>query len=61
VKASGGPISFGFPAGTTFNVEYSTDLNVWTEIAAGVTGAYEDADAGRNGGAEGYYRGVGQP
>ena len=61
VKAGAGAISFDFPAGTTFNVEYSTDLDTWTEIAAGVTGAYEDADAGRNGSAAGYYRGVAQP
>ncbi|MGY8690585.1 MAG: hypothetical protein ACKVHP_22960, partial [Verrucomicrobiales bacterium] len=61
VKAGRGAISFGFPAGARFNVEYSTDLTGWTEIATGLTGNYEDADAGRNGGNVGFYRAVAQP
>ena len=61
VKNGGGAVSFGFPGGTTFAVEYSKDLTIWTEIATGVTGAYEDVDATRNGDAAGFYRGVVQP
>ncbi len=60
VKADGGvgAISFGFPVGTTFDVEYSTDLQTWTVIATDVTGNFEDGDAGRIGSSAGYYRGV---
>ena len=55
---NGGPISFSFPEGTTYDVEYSTDLENWEVIASDVTGMYEDSDAARNGAEEGYYRGV---
>ena len=58
VKASGTPIRFGFPAGTTFDVEYSADMQTWDVIASDASGAFEDADPGRNGETSGYYRGV---
>ncbi len=53
-------VGLSFPAGTTYTVQYSTDLVNWTDIAADVTGQYEDTDAGRVGAGEGYYRGVAQ-
>ena len=58
VKAGAGTISFDFPDGTTFDVEYSTDLEAWQVIANDVTGNFEDSNPGRNRAATGYYRGV---
>ncbi|MDB2327019.1 hypothetical protein N9V94_00485 [bacterium] len=60
VKAdgAGGAISFNFPAGTTYDVEFSTDLIEWSVIATGITGSYTEADADLNGAPSGYYRGV---
>ncbi len=50
-------ISLSFSAGTTFDVEYSEDLENWSVIATDVTGDYSDTDAARLGRASGYYRG----
>jgi hypothetical protein len=59
IKASaGGPINLGFPEGTAFDVEYSTDLQTWSVIASGVSGPYKDSDAGRTSAQGGYYRGL---
>ncbi|MDB4491546.1 hypothetical protein N9260_00830 [bacterium] len=58
LAGDGGSVSFSFPAGTTFDVEYSTDLVDWLVIAPDVSGDYTDSDAGRAGAASGYYRGV---
>ena len=58
VTKSAASLSLSFPEGTTYDVEYSTDLENWTVIASDVSGIFEDTDAGRNGGAEGFYRGV---
>ncbi len=58
VKAGAGAISFDLPEGTTFDVQYSADLEMWEVIAADMTGNFEDTDAARNGVATGYYRGV---
>jgi hypothetical protein len=54
----GSAISFSFPAGTTYDVQYSTNLIDWEVIDSDVTGDYTDSDAGRAGAASGYYRGV---
>ena len=54
----GGTISFSFPEGTTFDVEYSTDLNTWSVIATDVSGNYADSDADRAAAPAGYYRGI---
>lgn len=53
-----GAVSFDFPAGTAFDVDYSTDLQNWTVIATDVTGAFQDTDAARIAAPEGYYRGI---
>ena len=55
LQASG---AFGvtLPVGVTADVEYSTDLTVWDVIATGVTGAFEETDAGRMAVPAGYYR-----
>lgn len=58
VTKSAASVGLSFPAGTTFDVEYSTDLEVWTVIATDVTGDFEDTDAGRVSEAIGFYRGV---
>ncbi|MFT5406165.1 MAG: hypothetical protein ACI9DF_005023 [Verrucomicrobiales bacterium] len=58
VKASADAVSFDFPVGTTFDVEYSTNLQTWAVIASDVTGNFKETDASRNGIAAGYYRGV---
>ncbi len=49
-------VAFDIPEGQTLDIEYSTDLQDWSVIANGVTGIYEDTDAGRLGSVEGYYR-----
>lgn len=59
VKADAdGAVGFSFPAGTTFDVEYSIDLQTWTVIATDVTGDFQDTDVDRTAAPEGYYRGV---
>ncbi len=55
VKVGAGSVSFDFPVGTTFDVEYSTDLQTWRTIASDVSGNFQDPDANI---AAGYYRGV---
>ena len=54
----GNAIKFDLPAGTTFDVQYSTDLINWNVISSDVTGAYTDDDADRAAAPGGYYRGV---
>ena len=51
-------ISLLLPEGTTYDIEYSTDLQNWSNVATDVTRSYDDTDAGRTGNPEGYYRGV---
>lgn len=51
-----GAFGVTLPNGVTGDVEYSTDLTVWEVIATGVTGAFEETDAGRKAEPEGYYR-----
>lgn len=51
-------ISLSFPAGSTYDVEHSTDLQSWSVIASDITGPFEDTDAARAQGGGGYYRGV---
>ncbi len=46
------------PDGATYDIEYSLDLITWEPIASDVTGNYEDTDAARTGGSNGFYRGV---
>ena len=58
VTKDAGTVSFSFPAGVTFDVEYSRDLESWDVIETDVTGIYEDADAARSAEPSGYYRGV---
>ncbi len=60
--ANGLEITWSSSAGTNYDVEFSTDLQSWTKIneaviaSAGASTAFEDTDAGRTGGDEGYYR-----
>jgi uncharacterized delta-60 repeat protein len=54
-------ITWNSEAGRIYNVEYSTGLTGWTEIAAGLTGqagssTFLDNAAARTGGGEGFYR-----
>ena len=58
VSISADGVALQLPAGTTFDIEYSVDLQNWSVIANDVTGTYSDADAVRTGGLTGYYRGV---
>ncbi len=58
VTKSASAVSLSLPAGSTYDVEFSTDLENWSVIATDVTGVYEDSDAARVGAVEGYYRGV---
>lgn len=53
--------SFAIPDGTPYDVEYSTDLIEWLEIATDQTGVFTDTDPARNAEPEGYYRGVTEP
>lgn len=46
------------PAGTTYDIEYSTDLRSWIPLASDVTDDFADADAGRLTNPDGFYRGV---
>ncbi len=55
---AGGGLSFTLGDGVTANIEYSTDLLNWEVIANGVSGSYEDTDAGRTGDPAGFYRAV---
>lgn len=51
--------SFAIPAGASYNVEYSPDLETAFEvIATDQTGVYTDTDAGRAAAEQGFYRGV---
>ncbi|MFT5402933.1 MAG: hypothetical protein ACI9DF_001764 [Verrucomicrobiales bacterium] len=59
-RAANGNVTINIVAGQTYDIEYSQDLVTWETIATGISGTYEDSDAGRIGGAEGYYRGVAQ-
>ena len=58
VTRSSEGVGVQFPEGTTYDVEYSTDLIEWAPIATGVTGLYNDTDAGRTANPSGYYRGI---
>ncbi len=53
-------ITWPSAAGATYDVQYSTDLQTWVDVAtvAGDAGqtSYQDDDAGRLGNAAGYYR-----
>lgn len=51
-------LSFTGAAGESYDVEYSEDLQAWSVIEPGLTGAvnYEDTNAARRGRATGYYR-----
>lgn len=51
-------VALQLPAGVTYDVEYSVDLQNWSPIAMDVTGAFEDTDAARAGNPAGYYRGL---
>ncbi len=48
--------------GKTYDVQYSTDLINWQNIESGLQGEinYEDTDAARVGGSDGYYRAIEQ-
>ncbi|MDF1785954.1 MAG: choice-of-anchor D domain-containing protein [Verrucomicrobiales bacterium] len=56
ISVSAAGVALQLPAGTTFDIEYSTDLKEWTVIANDVTGDHLDTD--HIGESEGYYRGV---
>ncbi|MDA7614403.1 choice-of-anchor D domain-containing protein, partial [Verrucomicrobiales bacterium] len=58
VSRTAAGVSLSLPDGTTFDIEYSTDLENWSNVATDVTGSYEDTDAGRTGNPAGFYRGV---
>ncbi len=58
VSRSANGISLALPAGTTYDIEYSSDLITWEPIATDVTESYEDTDEARAGEASGFYRGV---
>lgn len=58
VNRTASGVAISVPDGETYDIQYSTDLIEWESIAPGTTGAYEDTDAGRTGGASGYYRGI---
>ncbi|MGY8690793.1 MAG: hypothetical protein ACKVHP_24030, partial [Verrucomicrobiales bacterium] len=58
VSVTAAGVALSLPNGTTYDIEYSTDLENWTVIANQVTGTYEDTDAGRRGYPNNYYRGV---
>ena len=49
-------IALELPVGTSFDIEFSLDLMRWAPIASGVTGIYEDTDAGRTKADAAYYR-----
>ena len=51
-------VALQLPDGTTYDIEYSEDLQIWILIATDVTGSHTDDDAVRVGSASGYYRGV---
>ncbi len=53
-------ISFTGEAGKTYAIEYSPDLQTWSVIQSGLSGAitYEDTDASRIDSPEGYYRAI---
>ena len=51
-------VALSLPEGTTYDIEFSTDLVTWEPVANDVTGTYEDSDAARTGAAIGFYRGV---
>ena len=58
VSRSAAGVSLSFPEGTTYDIEYSADLIAWETIASDVTGSYEDTDAARAAGSNGFYRGI---
>ena len=58
VNFTGDGLNLSLPAGTTYDIEFSSDLQTWTVIASEISGSYSDANAARIGGSEGYYRGV---
>ena len=58
VSRTAAGVSLSLPDGTTYDIQYSTDLENWSNVATDVTGSYEDTDAGRTGNPTGYYRGV---
>ncbi len=51
-------VAIALPEGTTYDLEFSTDLVNWTVIATDITDAYEDVDDARVQGTTGYYRGI---
>jgi hypothetical protein len=55
-------LSFTGEEGKTYNIQYSEDLINWQNIETGLQGEinYEDTDAGRVGGTDGYYRAIEQ-
>ncbi len=58
ISISAEGVALSLPAGTTYDIEHSTDLETWTVIASDVNGTYEDKDAARANASVGYYRGV---
>ena len=58
VSTTAAGVSLSLPDGTTYDIEYSTDLENWSNVATDVTGSYDDTDAGRTGNPAGFYRGV---
>ena len=53
---AGGGITFTLPDAASADIEYSIDLIHWEIISAGVSGTFEETDAGRNAAPAGYYR-----
>ena len=60
VSRSASGLAFLLPEGATYDIEYSTDLENWTVIAADLSGEinFEDSDAARQAQPGGYYRSV---
>ena len=59
VSGNGNILEWSTVDGKTYDVQYSTDLITWADVATDVAGGiYEDTDADRLGGASGYYRAV---
>ena len=56
ISVSADGVALQLPAGTIYDIEYSTDLQIWEVIASDVTGTY--SDVAHADGATGYYRGV---
>ena len=55
-------LSFTGAAGKTYDIQFSTDLQTWQNVETGQQGVinYEDTDATRAGGSDGYYRAIEQ-